>query len=379
MSRAILHRVLAALLLVVATVVVVASGSVHAYVLPMAETLGRLRPTAILAVFALTGLSAILSGLMWSKLLSRMGHNLPLSTGISAFAGTGLASYIGNAAGSTVGGVVYLRRRGVQPGKAAIVVLMANALGLCGVLVWAPIGLILVAQPNMRDALPLLGSHDLAAVTWAFAGLGVCMLLSLWLLVSADRTAGALARRFCGKMVCSARAEAASDGTRLRLGCILRLVPWAAAAWLAGTMVLYALLAGLEPTIDVNLINVLGASAVAAAIGSLAFFVPSGVGVRDGALIVLLSRSTGVPTASCAAAVLALRVLDPLSKLGIMLVVATGAFDGFAEYSTACWDSLVWRLQLELEIVTAFMAQRGLGRQPVPVPEAVRDELEWET
>jgi hypothetical protein len=372
-----LHRILLlALLLVAVTAVLVASGSVHTYGLPMVETFGRLRPDAVVAVLALTALSAVLSALMWSKLLSQMGYELPLSTGLSAFAGTGLASYVGNAAGSTVGGVVYLRRRGVQPGRAAIVVLMANALGLCGVLVWAPIGLLLVARPEMHDALPLVGSHGFAAIAWAFAGLGVCMLASLWLLISADRTAGRLARRFCGKMVWNARTEAARGNARLRSGDIVRLVPWSAAAWLTGTMVLYALLSGLEPTADINLMDVVGASVVAAALGSLAFFIPSGVGVREGALIVLLSHSTGLPTPSCAAAVLALRALDPLSKLGIVLLVACGACDRLVEYSVTWWDALELRLRRELEIVVAIVADRGLSRQPVPVGEVMRDELE---
>ncbi len=379
MSRLVLRRILLlSLLTTAAGAVIVATGSVHSYVLPMAKTFGLLRPESVVAVLALTGLSALLSGVMWCKILSRMGHRLPLSTGLSAFAGSGLASYIGNAAGSTVGGIVYLRRRGVQPGRAAIVVLMANALGLCGVLVWAPIGLLLVSQPGMRDALPLIGGHDVAAVAWAFAGLGACMLASLWLLVSADRTAGAFSRRFCGKMVCSARAENAGGGLRLGLGSVLCLVPWSAAAWLAGTMVLYALLSGLDPATSVNLMDVLGASAVAAAIGSLAFFVPSGVGVRDGALIVLLSHSTGVPTPSCAAAVLALRALDPISKLGIVVMAASGTLDLMGEYCITCWYSMLLRLRFELESVTAALV-RGFGRQPVPVREAVQDEGEWGT
>jgi uncharacterized membrane protein YbhN (UPF0104 family) len=352
---------------------------VQEYGRPMVETFGRLRPGAIFAVVVFTALSALLSGLMWHKLLERMGHELPLSTGLNAFAGTGLASYVGNAAGSAVGGVVYLRRRGVQPGRAAIVVLMANALGLFGVLVWAPIGLLLVSRPEMRDALPLVGGHDLAAVTWAFAGLGACMVASLWLLVSADRKAGAIARRFCGKMVCSARAEADRGGARLGLSGTLCLVPWSAAAWFTGTLVLFALLVGLDPSIDINLMDVLGASAVAAAVGSLAFFVPSGVGVRDGALIVLLSHSTGIPTPTCAAAVLALRALDPTSKLAIMLLVACGAFDRLAAYCVTCWDTVLLRLRLDLDMAAAFIAVRDPARRPLPVREAVRDEPEWET
>jgi hypothetical protein len=283
---------------------------------------------------------------------------------------------VGNAAGSAVGGVVYLRRRGVPPGKAAVVVLMANALGLCGVLVWAPIGLILIAQPGMRGALPLLGRHDLAAVTWAFAGLTACMLVSMWLLISADRTAAMLARRFCGKMVCSARAETTTSGTRLRLHNVLQLLPLSAVAWLTGTLVLYALVSGLEPSLSVNLMDVIGASAVAAAIGSLAFFVPSGVGVRDGALIVLVAHSTGVPTASCAAAVVALRALDPVSKLAIVVLVASGMFDRLEQYGVSCKDMVLLRLRFDLELLSAFILQRSAGRQPVVVREIVRDDLD---
>ena len=374
MSRPLLHRIGLALLLIVAAAAALRSGCVDSYLLPMAATFRRLRPDAVLAVLAFTAMSAVLSGMMWCKLLSRLGHSLPLSTGLSAFAGTGLASYVGNAAGSTVGGVVYLRRRGVPPGRAAIAVLMANALGLCGVLVWAPIGLLLISQPGMRDSLPLLGSHDLAAVAWAFAGLGVCMLGSMWLLASADRSADRLARRLCGKAAWDAHIEATTGNARLRLGGILRLVPWSAAAWITGTMVLYAMISGLEPGIEVNFMDVVGASAVAAAVGSLAFFVPSGVGVRDGALMTLLAHSTGVPMASCAAAVLTLRAIDPVSKFGIVLLVASGAFDRCRRYCAEGRDLALARLRLEIDMVSAFVATHALSRQPVPVPEVVRDE-----
>ncbi len=378
MSRRALYRMVLASLALVAAVAMLRSGILQSYALPTAETFRRLRPGAVIAVLSLTMLSAILSGIMWCRLLGQVGHALPLSTGLSAFAGTGLASYVGNAAGSTVGGVVYLRRQGLQPGRAAIVVLMANALGLCGVLVWAPIGLMLVSRPDMRDALPLVGSHDLAAVAWAFAGLGVCMLVSLWLLASADRTAWRLTHRVRGKAVWNLQLAASAGGSRLRLMGMLRLVPWSAAAWLVGTMVLYAMLAGLEPASAINLMDVVGASAVAAALGSLAFFIPSGVGVRDGALIVLLSRSTGVPMPSCAAAVLTLRALDPLSKLGIVLLVACGAFDRMSAYSLTCRNAVMLRLRFDLDLLSALIAQRGPGRRPVPVREVAQTKADWE-
>ena len=64
--------------------------------------------------------------------------------------------------------------------------------------------------------------------------------------------------------------------------------------------------------------SVVGAAVVAAALGSLAFFAPEGVGVKDGVLVALLTHAAGLSLATGMAAALAVRALDPLTKLGLL-------------------------------------------------------------
>jgi hypothetical protein len=56
----------------------------------------------------------------------------------------------------------------------------------------------------------------------------------------------------------------------------------------------------------------------------MAFFLPAGVGVRDGVLIALLVHSTGLSFATCTEAAIAIRVMDPLAKVGIIFLLAAG-------------------------------------------------------
>ncbi|MGH2346530.1 MAG: hypothetical protein ACRDG4_14990, partial [Chloroflexota bacterium] len=101
-------------------------------------------------------------------------------------------------------------------------------------------------------------------------------------------------------------------------------VPWSGMSWLAGALALYAVLGALAPDRSLNLGDVVGSAALAAMLGSLAFFVPSGIGVRDGVLIALLVHSTGLSFATCTEAAIALRVMDPVTKLGMLFLLATG-------------------------------------------------------
>ena len=108
----------------------------------------------------------------------------------------------------------------------------------------------------------------------------------------------------------------------MRAGALLALVPWSAMAWFAGTLSFYVLLTALNPGRTVNVTDVIGAYALATALGALAFFVPDGMGVRDGVLVALLAKSTGLPLTTCAATAVASRALDPALKVGLLLGVA---------------------------------------------------------
>jgi uncharacterized membrane protein YbhN (UPF0104 family) len=331
MARVVVRRVLVLALASAAGVLLLRSGAVQTHVLNVAAAFEQLRPETVFLVLLLTAIAALLSGGIWSRLLSCMGHNVPVSAGMGAFASAGLAGYLVNTAGSAVGGAVVLGRHGIGPKRAVIVTLIANALGLCGLLLWAPVGLLLLSQAGVSDGLPLLGRYGPAAVAWVCVGLALAMVVSLKALVSADR-AGHIAAKVLRKRTHGMASEPAETACPLRTGYLLSLVVWSAVTWFVGTLALYVMLGGLCPTIDLSLPDVVGASVLAATFSSVAFFVPSGVGVRDGVLIAVLAHTTGAPVASCTAAALAIRALDPLSKVGLLLIVASGLFEWLSEH-----------------------------------------------
>ncbi|HWE61420.1 MAG TPA: lysylphosphatidylglycerol synthase domain-containing protein [Chloroflexota bacterium] len=285
------------------------------------RVLGRLRPEAVSLALALSILSALLSGVVWWRLIPRLGYRAPFRAALTAYVCAGLGGYVVNAAGPILGCAVSLRKYGVCPGRAALLTLTANALGFCGVLVWTPVGLLLLSRTGMDRALPILGRHGPLAATLLVVTLAVAMLLVLRALAGASGSRQRLARSLLGRL--PALAEGPTPAVRCRH--LLMIVPWSAGSWLAGALPLYVLLAAMHPRGDFTLGDVIGSAVLATALGSLAFFVPEGVGVSDGALVALLTHATGIPVATCAAAAIALRALDPLTKLSLLCVLALTA------------------------------------------------------
>lgn len=276
--------------------------------------LARLRPETIAQAFILCAAGMVISGVMWSRLLLRLGFKLPVQVGIATYLSAGLAGYVVNAAGPALGCAMSLRRHGVCPGRAVLLTLMANALGLCGVLVWAPVGVLLLGRGGMDAALPGLGRHGAMAAAVALAALAVVMLVVLFVLASASGSGNRLARMLLGRVP---RIEGVPVSMYPRH--LLGLIPWSAASWLSGVMALFVILVALNPGREVNIGDVVGSAALAATLGSLAFFVPEGVGVGDGVLVLLLAHSTGLPMAQCAAGAIASRALDPLTKIALLV------------------------------------------------------------
>jgi hypothetical protein len=375
MARVMRQHALLAILALAAGLIVLRSGAAQGELLRVAETFGRLRPEAVLLVLSLTVLSTLISGGMWCRVLTKMGYNVPAGAGLAAFAGSGLACYLVNTAGAAVGGIVCLRRHGVSAGRAVSMTLIANALGLCGVLVWAPFGVLLLARPSMRHVLPLLGTHDLAAAIGTFAGLTLCMAITFWALLSMDGHGGRL-MRLLPRRPTAAEAEP-SRMPPLRMGPLLTLTPWAALGWFVGTLTLYVLLVALSGSADVRLGDVVGASVLAAAIGSLAFFVPSGMGVRDGALVALLAHATTLDVPTCAAAAITLRALDPLAKFGLLLLVASRVPGGFLAARRVSARVLSDALRPAGSVATSFALARVSLRLSDPLRAVVWVESEY--
>ena len=281
-----------------------------------------MQPQAIVEVLGLTVLAILLNGMVWSRLLNRVGYPLGEMVGMRTFLSADLAGFVANVPGSAVGCAVSLRRHGVCPGRAALLSLIANLLGLCSILVWIPVGLLVLSRDGMAQALPMLGHQTMVAAV----GLLIVTAIASVVALQALATAGSLGNRLAQRLL--RRAPTISpNSTPIRLRHLLALVPLAAISWLAGAVALYPVLSALAPDTAINLGDIVGSAALAGLLGSLAFFVPSGVGVRDGALVALLMHSTGLPLATCTEAAIVVRAIDPVTKVAMLFLLATGLPD----------------------------------------------------
>ncbi|MGH2411729.1 MAG: hypothetical protein ACRDGS_15405, partial [Chloroflexota bacterium] len=98
--------------------------------------------------------------------------------------------------------------------------------------------------------------------------------------------------------------------------------PYAALAWGVGAGSLWLLVRAAGSAAPLSLPMVIGIQTVAAVAGSVTFFLPNGLGARDGALVGLLVCLAGVPLPAAVAAVVLLLASDPVAKVLIVLALA---------------------------------------------------------
>jgi glycosyltransferase 2 family protein len=280
----------------------------------MVGALSRLQPDMIGIAALLSIVGILLSGVEWWRLIRLLGYKVTYRAALTAYLSAGLAGYVVNSVGPAIGTAVSLRGHGVSPGRAALLTIMANALGFCGILVWAPIGIVLLSQTGMDRTLPMIGPYGPAAAALVQIVAATVMVLVIHGLASVAGSRNRFARRLLGRVPTS------QDDSPLPLKGrqILGLVPWSALSWLGGVGALYVVLAAMSPGIGLNVGAVVGSAALASTLGSLAFFVPEGLGVSDSTLVILLTHATGLPPTTCVAAALAVRTLDPITKLSLL-------------------------------------------------------------
>jgi Lysylphosphatidylglycerol synthase TM region len=294
----------------------------------MLGTLRQLQPETIAMAVSLSVLGIVLSGVEWWKLIGQLGYRVAYRSALTAYLSAGLAGYVVNAVGPAIGSAIVLRRHGVSPGRAAVLTIIANALGFCGILVWAPIGILLLSRTGIDRTLPVIGRYGPLAAALVLLAAAAVMVLVLRALCSIAGSRHRLARRLLGSLPSDGDDQPVTLCSRT----VLSLVSWSAGSWVAGVGALYVVLAALSPGVPITPGDVVGSAALAATLGSLAFFVPEGLGVSDGALIVLLTDATGLPTTTCIAAALAMRALDPITKLGLLGLLALSAHPAVARF-----------------------------------------------
>lgn len=194
--------------------------------------------------------------------------------------------------------------------------------------IWQALGQVAL---TVEAGVPLpraVAGFPVLAVVVAMAGFGVAGALSLldapwpWTLAClvGPSLALLLHRRWLAALFAFARKitpklPAAGDVPSQRA--LRRSYGWTVLAFLANGLTFAALLRGLHP--DAPMLASTGAFAAAWVIGFLAVPFPSGVGIREGALVGLLSVS-GVPSAPVLAASVAHRLIAIVTEIGAAAV-----------------------------------------------------------
>ena len=174
--------------------------------------------------------AALLSGVAWQRLIVRLGYPCTFRTGLATYLSAGLGGYLMNSVGPVVGCAASLQAHGVSARRATLLTIIANMLGFCGVLVWAPIGLLVLSRSAGSRTLPILGSGGPVVGAVALLALATGMLLLLYALARASRTHNRLARLLLGP----APDEELRAASPLRCRHLLTLLPWTAASWIVG-------------------------------------------------------------------------------------------------------------------------------------------------
>jgi len=271
-------------------------------------------PGALALALAATVLSMLISGAMWTRVLWCLGYRTSVRVGIIVLAGTGLAAYVGTSAGALGESVLLLRKHGVCAGRAVMLLALASLVGFCGAMAWVPCGVIVLATPAALHVLPLLGTAGplIAIVATLVCAMGALAGLVLTTLVPRFASCWGV-RHLAG--------GTAEQPLRLSLGHLLPLILVAALAWLVGSGPLWVLVRVVAPQASVSLVTAVGVQTIAAVAGGCAFFLPNGLGARDGVIVALLASVAGVPLPAAAAVALLVRLSDPTSKVLILLVV----------------------------------------------------------
>lgn len=321
--------------------------------LAMQATL-RVGPASLVLALAVTVVSMLLSGVIWTCVLGCLGHRAHMKVGLTLYAGTGLAAYVGSGAGAAGECILLLRRHGITAGRAVLLLALASLLGFLGSVLWAPCGLVLLAAPDAIHALPALGPDGplvvlVAIVVCGLGGLGLLALITL---------SSRLGNR---RRVARLLFDPTRPNSRLCLRQLLALIPLAAIAWVVGTVPLWLLVHAAAPGTDLSLLAAIGVQSVAGVIGSVAFFLPNGLGARDSAIVGLLVGMAGVPLPAAASAAVLVRLSDPLAKALILLALAgLRRVPPFSPSSLVPWSAA--RAAMRLAVLLRWVRS---GRPPV--------------
>lgn len=232
----------------------------------------QLQPSALAEGLAWSGLYHLTLALCWSWLVRRMGETLPYRRAVRVWQVSMLARYVPGNVWHILSRMALAGRVGAQPAR-------------------------VLASSTLEQVLNVIGALALAGITLPLWGLTVTA--QVWLIALVPLGLVALHPRLLGRLL----AWAARRFNRPQLAWQYRfreiLLPVAgymlAMVWVG--VALYAVMAGLVTVSPAQLPLYIGTGALAWAVGYLSFLTPSGLGVREGIIVLVLAQIMPVPAA----------------------------------------------------------------------------------
>jgi glycosyltransferase 2 family protein len=249
----------------------------------------------------------------WIKILAEWGVRISYPTSLNAEIVSMLAKYVPGGVWTPAARVVAMRRAGVTDGAlvTAAMLVEAGLSAVAGVLVFA-ISLVWVRGVN-GPVIPL-------------AVFGVVIAVLLY-----PRVFHAVATRFLHRL-------GYRELPPLRASTLVGLLVFYAGTWVIGGLGLWLMLrsVGAHPTVS-TIVFLGGVSAVGAIVAVLAFFAPSGLGVREGSMygLMLAITSSGAALSATVLNRVAITVVEVLLLLAGALVLRRTEQRGSRASSTA--------------------------------------------
>lgn len=252
----------------------------------VSDSFRRIGAGSLTLGLVLAMISPALTLLGWRVLLADLGSRLHIAPASGVFFVGQLGKYLPGSVWSVVAQADMAHRLGIPRRRTAVVGLISIALSaLCGMVAGLP-------------ALPALVTRGEAQLPWWFLALVIGgLVVGLWppVLNRAVAVLFRVLRRDPLERDLSGRAVAVST-------------MWFTLSWLAGGASIWVMATSLaHESADARHLAVVSICGylLAAGIGMFSFFVPAGVGVRDGVLVLLLA--TSMPVAAATAVVVVAR------------------------------------------------------------------------
>lgn len=251
----------------------------------------QIQPAALGWGLVFSALYDLTLAVCWSWLLHRMGETLPYRQCVRVWQVSMLARYVPGNVWHILSRMALAERRGARPTR-------------------------VLASATLEQGLHVIGALVLVGLTFPFWGLPATA--QFWLLALVPLGLVALHPRLLGALLAWAarRFNRPQLAWHYRFREILLATGGYVVAVLWLGLALYATMGGLVTVSPAQLPLYVGTGALAWAVGYLSFFTPSGLGVREGLIVLVLVQIMPLPAAVVGSIVY--RIVVTLAEVGMV-------------------------------------------------------------